>query len=94
MGQFVGLEVGKVGSLFGAFKALVLQHNVSLENAITIVSSTPAKRLKLHHKGKIEVGYDADIVLCKKTTLDIVHVVARGKQLVKHSKALIKGMFE
>ena len=93
-GQLVGLEVGKVGSLFDAFKALVLKHNVSLENAISVVSSTPAKRLKLHRKGKIDVGCDADIVLCDRETLDIVHVIAKGRQLVQHGRALVKGTFE
>lgn len=49
-GMLVGLEVGKVGSLFDAFKALVLEQNVSLENAIQVVSTTPARMLKLHQK--------------------------------------------
>ncbi|MEC8418874.1 MAG: beta-aspartyl-peptidase [Pseudomonadota bacterium] len=93
-GALVGLEVGKVESLFAAFKALVLEHNVSLKNAISVVSTTPASKLKLHHKGKIKVGCDADLVLCDKASLDIVHVLAKGKQLVKDSTAVVKGTFE
>jgi beta-aspartyl-dipeptidase (metallo-type) len=93
-GALVGLEVGKVGSLFTAFKALVLEHNVSLKNAISVVSTTPASKLKLHQKGKIKVGSDADLVLCDKASLDIVHVLAKGKQLVKDSTAVVKGTFE
>lgn len=93
-GMLVGLEVGKVGSLFEAFKALVLEHNVSLENAIQVVSTTPARMLKLHQKGKLEPNSDADIVLCNKTTLDIVHVIAKGKHVVAQGKAIVKGTFE
>jgi beta-aspartyl-dipeptidase (metallo-type) len=93
-GALVGLEVGKVGSLFDAFKALVLEHNVSLKNAISVVSTTPASKLKLHQKGKIKVGSDADLVLCDKASLNIVHVLAKGKQLVKDSTAVVKGTFE
>lgn len=93
-GMLVGLEVGKVGSLFDAFKALVLEHNVSLENAIQVVSTTPARMLKLHQKGKLEPNSDADIVLCNKTTLDIVHVIAKGKHVVAQGKAIVKGTFE
>lgn len=93
-GALVGLEVGKVGSLFAAFKALVLEYNVSLKNAISVVSTTPASKLKLHQKGKIKVGSDADLVLCDKASLNIVHVLAKGKQLVKDSTAVVKGTFE
>jgi len=93
-GMLVGLEVGKVGSLFEAFKALVLQHNISLEDAVKVVSSTPASMLKLRQKGKLEKGCDADIVLYKKSTLDIVHVIAKGKHVVENGNAIVKGTFE
>ena len=93
-GVLVGLEVGKVGSLYESFKALILEHDVSLEDAISVVSSTPAQRLKLHNKGKLEAGCDADIVLCDRTSLDIVHVLAKGKRMVTDGKAVVKGTFE
>jgi beta-aspartyl-dipeptidase (metallo-type) len=80
--------------LYESFKALILEHDVSLEDAISVVSSTPAQRLKLHNKGKLKAGCDADIVLCNKTSLDIVHVLAKGKRMVTDGKAVVKGTFE
>lgn len=35
----------------------------SMEDAVHMASTTPARILGLSHKGKIEVGYDADLVL-------------------------------
>lgn len=75
----MGLEVGKVGSLFDVFKVLVLKYNVLLENVILVVSSIFVKRFKLYCKGKIDVGCDVDIVLCEREILDIVYVIVKGR---------------
>lgn len=38
-------------------------NGISMEDAVHMASTTPARILGLSHKGKIEVGYDADLVL-------------------------------
>ncbi|EGG35576.1 N-acetylglucosamine-6-phosphate deacetylase [Paenibacillus sp. HGF5] len=38
-------------------------NGISMENAVRMASTTPAHILGLSYKGKIEVGYDADLVL-------------------------------
>lgn len=38
-------------------------NGISMEDAVCMASTTPAHILGLSHKGKIEVGYDADLVL-------------------------------
>ncbi|MGC6590165.1 N-acetylglucosamine-6-phosphate deacetylase [Paenibacillus sp. Dod16] len=38
-------------------------NGISMEDAVHMASITPARILGLSHKGKIEVGYDADLVL-------------------------------
>ncbi|MEK4979153.1 N-acetylglucosamine-6-phosphate deacetylase [Bacillus sp. FSL K6-6540] len=38
-------------------------NGISMENAVRMASTTPAHILGLYSKGKIEVGYDADLVL-------------------------------
>lgn len=93
-GKLTGLEVGRVSSLFAEFKTLVLNHNIALQDAIQIVSTTPAHFLKLSQKGKIHKGCDADIVLCEKDNLTIKHVIAKGKCLVSNGEAIVKGTFE
>jgi beta-aspartyl-dipeptidase (metallo-type) len=46
-------------------------------------TSNTAEALKLTNKGRLEEGKDADVVVLREKRLDIVHVFARGRQLVK-----------
>lgn len=93
-GELVGLEVGKVRSLFEAWQALARADGVTLSDAIAVVTSTPASVLKLKNKGRLEAGCDADIVLCDAQSFALTHVFARGKQMVSKAEALVKGTFE
>ncbi|MCV4231569.1 N-acetylglucosamine-6-phosphate deacetylase [Virgibacillus sp. LDC1] len=42
---------------------LTVANGISMEDAVHMASTTPARILDLSRKGKIEVGYDADLVL-------------------------------
>jgi N-acetylglucosamine-6-phosphate deacetylase len=46
---------------------LTAANGISMEDAVHMASTTPARILDLSHKGKIEVGYDADLVLMDET---------------------------
>jgi allantoinase len=39
------------------------ERNLALERIVSLVCSTPAERFRIANKGRIEVGYDADLVL-------------------------------
>ncbi|WP_414829567.1 beta-aspartyl-peptidase [Alteromonas sp. H39] len=93
-GELIGLEVGKVRSLFDAWQTLARTEDVLLQDAIAVVTSSPASVLKLKNKGKLAAGCDADIVLCDAKSLNIQDVLARGKRMVSNKEALIKGTFE
>lgn len=93
-GQLVGLEVGRVASLYESFVQLVQKYNVPIEKAIAVVSTSPASVLKLHRKGRIASQLDADIVLLDAQSLAIEHVFGKGRWLVKAGEALVKGTFE
>ncbi|XOV78259.1 MAG: beta-aspartyl-peptidase [Aestuariibacter sp.] len=93
-GELVGLEVGQVRSLYDAFVEAVKDYGVSIENAISTVTLSPANLLKLKHKGRIEKGADADLVLANKSDLTIQQVFAKGRCLVKDGRAIVKGTFE
>jgi beta-aspartyl-dipeptidase (metallo-type) len=92
--ELVGLEVGKVQSLYQVAREAVLEHQVALTDAITAITAAPAAVLGLRHKGHIAAGLDADLVLLHKTDLTIRDVFAKGRQLVKEGKALVEGTFE
>lgn len=57
----------------------VLEHKLPLEETLRHVTTVPAEALKLKAKGRIEVGYDADIVVTTQSDLEIRHVLANGR---------------
>lgn len=93
-GELVGLEVGKVQSLYQVARQAVLEYQVALTDAITAITAAPAAVLGLKHKGLIAAGLDADLVLLHKSDLTIRDVFAKGRQLVQNGQAIVKGTFE
>lgn len=64
-----------------AVKNAVSMLGVSIPQAVNMASYNPAKVLGLHHrKGKIEAGYDADMVLMDKE-LNVMKCWAGGRQV-------------
>ncbi|MDF2548388.1 MAG: beta-aspartyl-peptidase [Anaerosolibacter sp.] len=92
--EFVGLGVGKVSSLYREIKDAVLIDGVSMEDALKVATSNPARILKLKNKGSIEVRRDADLILVDQKTLSIDTVIAKGKVMVQGGQAVVKGTFE
>jgi beta-aspartyl-dipeptidase (metallo-type) len=93
-GRTVGVGVGRMTSLFAEVRDAVLEEQVPLEAALAVVTSNPARILKLRGKGAIEAGADADLVLLTPGDLAIRGVVARGRWLMKDGAPLVKGTFE
>ena len=92
-GEFIGLGVGKVSSLFEAFRNSVRKENIPVETALKVITSNPARNLKLHNKGRIDIGKDADLVLLDRD-LEIDTVIARGQIMVENREIRVKGTFE
>ncbi|AYE34595.1 beta-aspartyl-peptidase [Clostridium septicum] len=93
-GHLTGLGICKVSTLYGEVKESIKTHNIKIEDAIRVITSNVAKVLKLHNKGTIEKGKDADLVLVDENTLEIDKVFAKGKLMVNNGEAIIKGTFE
>lgn len=92
--EFVGLGVGKVTSLFKEVQDAVLEDGVPLETALKTVTSNPASLLKLKGKGKVAVGYDADLCLLDENKLEINTVIAKGKMMIMDKEIQVFGTFE
>ncbi len=92
-GRLQGLDVGRVTSLFAAVRDAV-NAGVPLATALQVVTSNPARILKLRGKGQLAPGSHADIVLLSPKTLEIRGVIARGRWLMKDGEVLVKGTFE
>lgn len=93
-GRLTGLEVGQVGSLYQSFCDAVHKYQAPLEKALASVTKSPADILGLSHKGRIEPGCDADLIIADADSLQIESVYARGRLMVSHGKACVKGTFE
>jgi beta-aspartyl-dipeptidase (metallo-type) len=93
-GRLCRLEVGRVTSLFAEVRDAVLLEKVPLETALRVVTSNPARILKLRQKGEIAPGRDADLVLLGRDGLDIRGVLARGRWLMRDGEPLARGTFE
>lgn len=90
--EFIGLDVGKVTSVYEQFR-LAVRHGVAIEKALKAVTQNAAKILKLHNKGIIAQKKDADILLLDHD-LTIVDVIAKGKVLMANYEITVKGTFE
>lgn len=93
-GHLVGLGICSVKTLYDEVKSSIKEFNISIEDAISVITNNVAHVLKLKDKGIIEEKRDADLVLVDETSLDIDMVIAKGRLVVKEGKALIKGTFE
>ncbi|SER93229.1 beta-aspartyl-peptidase [Salipaludibacillus aurantiacus] len=93
-GNFTGLGIGRVSSLFSEVKDAFMSEGLPLEQVLKTVTDNPARILKLADKGTVSEGKDADAVLIDKKTFTIDSVLARGEWLMKDSVQRVKGTFE
>ena len=68
-------------------KLLIKNGGLHISEAIKLITSNPAKNLSLNHKGKIEVGADADFCFFN-DELDLLEVIAKGKLMMVDGKTL------
>ena len=93
-GRLRRLEIGRVTSLFAEVRGAVRGEGVPLATALQVITSNPARILKLRGKGALEAGADADIVLLDPASLEIDGVIAKGRWLMKARAPLARGTFE
>lgn len=72
---------------------LIQKGGLAIEEAFKLITTSPATNLGLKNKGKIEVGYDADLCFFN-TDLVLQDVFARGNQMMRETKIIINNSFE
>lgn len=93
-GKMIGINMGRVSSLYKEIQDAILMNDVPVEIALMTITSNPASLFKLRGKGIIAEGYDADIVLVDADTFEIDTVLAKGRLMMKNKALVVKGMFE
>jgi len=91
-GNLLGLTVATQKSLLRNIRHLVQKKVLKLQDAIKPLSVNPAFFYKLHQKGEIQAGKDADLVLLDKN-LNITDSFARGRMMMADKKLLARGTF-
>lgn len=92
-GNLTGIGVAGFESLAETLRQLVQQHHLPLAQALCPLTRTVAEFLGLEHKGRLAVGCDADLLVLNEV-LEVNHLWAKGKMVVRDGKACVKGTFE
>ena len=74
-------------------RLLVQEEGMPLEQALCLITSNPARNLKLRHKGRLAVGADADLCFLDEQ-LELTDVIARGQQIMEEKTIIKKGRYE
>lgn len=80
-------------NLYLQIRKAVRDHGLPLEQVLPLVTANPANVLKLAGKGRIEEGCDADLLVLREDSLEIVDVIARGKPLVRRGEIVKRESF-
>jgi len=92
--ELICMLIASVSSLHKEFVDIVKKEEIPIGDAISITSTNIAEHLKLYQKGEVKVGKDADILILDKNTLQIKHVIAKGKIMIENEKVIKLGTFE
>lgn len=80
--------IGGTLRLYEEFVGSVHNYKLSVEDILPFFTLNTATVLKLENKGRLKEGGDADILIMKKDSLDIEHVIARGRHLVRDGRVV------
>jgi len=92
-GELVKMETGLPSANLRELRDAVVYENIPLEVALQVLTSNPARILKLKYKGRIGIGMDADILLLDEY-LQINAMFAMGTKVVENGVLLKKGTYE
>ncbi|EFC90937.1 isoaspartyl dipeptidase [Dethiosulfovibrio peptidovorans DSM 11002] len=91
--RLIGMAMGSPRSLMERMKSAVDAGLAPLETVVAMVTSNVADGLGLRGKGRLERGYDSDLVVLT-PDLSIRHVVSRGRVMMEDGEVAVKGVFE
>lgn len=91
-GRVSRMDTGDPGTLLTTLQR-VFDQSVALEVALAAFTSNVANILRLPHKGRLEVGSDADLMVLNED-LTLWGTMARGRWHVRESEILVRGQFE
>ena len=91
--ECIGFGIHTMKGLHEIVRELVQKYNFKLSEATKLLTSNPANALGLKYKGKISVGFDADLIVLD-DNYDIDTVISLGKVVFKNKKVINRGIYE
>lgn len=91
-GRVAAMDVGSPAATGETLRAL-LARGQPLERVLPAFTANPARLLRLHRKGHLKAGADADLVVLDATG-GVGEVMARGRWHVRGGRAVVRGPFE
>jgi beta-aspartyl-dipeptidase (metallo-type) len=92
-GNAIGVRIAPFDQNLKEVILLIKEGKVAIEEAFKLITTNPARNLGLKHKGKIEVGFDADLC-CFTEDLKLTDVFAKGQHMMANGNLIVKGNFE
>jgi beta-aspartyl-dipeptidase (metallo-type) len=74
-------------------RELVTTHGFSLDVVLPLVTSNPARVLKLERAGRLAEGCDADLVVLGRGSLEVREVIAQGRRVVIDGHCVLREQF-
>ncbi len=92
-GKLIGFRKAPIDQNYLQVKQLIETKEVSIEDAIKLITLNPANNLGLKNKGIIEINADADLC-CLDKDFVLTDVFAKGKLMMENKVVIVKGNFE
>jgi beta-aspartyl-dipeptidase (metallo-type) len=80
-------------TLLDQLRSCVRDHDFALADVLPLVTTNPARVLKLSNKGALRVGADADVVVLRKEKLELDTVIARGRVMMTERRMQTRESF-
>lgn len=80
--------ISSPGTLLEQLRACVTEDVLPIEEALALATRNTARILKLHDRGMLEHGRRADLLLLDRSSLELRHVIAAGRIVVRNGKAV------
>jgi len=92
-GRLVKLEMGFPAANLRELADAVIKDKIPMETSLKVLTSNVATILKLSGKGFISQGMDADLLFLD-SGMQMVHLLAMGKWVVRNGEVVKKGVYE
>ncbi|SFZ95130.1 beta-aspartyl-dipeptidase (metallo-type) [Flaviramulus basaltis] len=89
----IGVKQAPISENLNEVIHLIQKGGVAIDEAFKLITTNPANNLGLKNKGRIDVGYDADLCAFDKD-FKLQDVFARGKHMMRDTNIIVKGTFE